>query len=429
MKKVPTQQVVLQKIVYGGQTLAELKDGKKVFVWGGLPGEKVEIEIFMNKKTWAEARVVSVIEKSKLRVEPEDPDSYLSTSPWQIYDYGYENELKESLITEQFKQHGIKLELAEFSAPEEYLHYRNKVEFSFWWDNDTEQLDLAFFKRGTHFKQPVDGTSLAKSCINQAAVKVRDYLRESGAEARDLKTLILRCSQEDTVIAQLYVKEEAFKLKPKHEELGLAGISVHFSNPKSPASIITKTLYESGAQQLSDTILDARYSYAVEGFFQVSIPMYESALEVMAKFVDKEAPLLDLYSGVGSIGLSLAGQNQSLTLVETDERCTTEAKANADLIKPDTKVIHARTETALEYIDSKSTVILDPPRSGLHEKVIDRILEVKPRTVLYLSCNPATQARDVALMKESYKISYAHGFNFFPRTPHIENLVVLASID
>lgn len=425
MKKFPNQTVTLQKVVYGGQTLAELEDGKKVFVWGGLPGETVEIEIFKSKKTWAEAKVVAVTDKSKSRIEPEDPYSYLSTSPWQIYDYNYENELKQTLISEQFEQHGIKLELAEFSAPEECLHYRNKVEFSFWWDNDTEQLDLAFFKRGTHFKQPVDGTILAKDCINQAAVKIRDYLRESGAEARDLKTLIIRCNQEDTVIAQLYVKEESFKLKPKHDELGLAGISIHFSNPKSPASIITKTLYESGAQQLSDSVLDVRYSYAVEGFFQVSIPMYESALEVMAKFVDKAVPLVDLYSGVGSIGLSLAGQDQQLTLVETDERCVTEAKANADLIKSETEVIHAKTETALEYIDGKSTVILDPPRSGLHEKVIDRILEVKPITVLYLSCNPATQARDVALLKESYKISYSHGFNFFPRTPHIENLVVL----
>lgn len=429
MKKIPNQIVTLQKVVYGGQTLAELDDGKKVFIWGGLPGETVEIEIFKSKKTWAEAKVVSVIEKSKLRIEPEDPDSYLSTSPWQIYDYKFENDLKRDLIVEQFEQHQINLKLDQYSAPDENMHYRNKVEFSFWWDNDTEQLDLAFFKRGTHFKQPVDGTSLAKDCINQAAVKVRDYLRQEKVQGRDLKTLIVRCNQEDTVIAQLYVKEESFSLKPNPDDLGVAGISVQYSNPRSPASVITKTLFESGAQQLSDSILDARYSYAVEGFFQVSIPMYEEALKTMSTFVDKMLPIVDLYSGVGSIGLSLADEGQVLTLVETDVRCVIEARANADLIKPNTEVVHAKTEDAVDYIDSKSTIILDPPRSGLHEKVIDRILEVKPKTVLYLSCNPATQARDIALLKESYKVIYAHGFNFFPRTPHIENLVVLAPID
>lgn len=429
MKNIPNQRVTLQKVVYGGQTLAELDDGKKVFVWGGLPGETVEIELFKNKKTWAEGMVVSVLEASKMRVEPIDPGSYLSTSPWQIYDYEFENDLKRDLIVEQFEQHDLKLELDNFSSPDENMHYRNKVEFSFWWDNDTEQLDLAFFKRGTHFKQPVDGTSLAKDCINKAAIKIRDYLRQEKAQGRDLKTLIIRCNQEDTVIAQLYVKEEDFSLKPNPDDLEVAGISVQYSNPKSPASVITKTLYEHGAQQLSDSILDARYSYAVEGFFQVSIPMYEEALKTMSTYVDKMFPIVDLYSGVGSIGLSLANEDQVLTLVETDERCVIEARANADLIKPNTEVVHAKTEDAIDYIDSKSTIILDPPRSGLHEKVIDRILEVKPKKILYLSCNPATQARDISFLKESYKVIYSHGFNFFPRTPHIESLVVLELID
>ncbi|MBP9739028.1 class I SAM-dependent RNA methyltransferase [Candidatus Saccharibacteria bacterium] len=427
MNDEQTETIVLQKVINGGQTLGELADGKKVFVWGGLPGETVIIRILKNKKTWAEGIVEEVIEASEHRVEAKDPQSYLSTSPWQIFEYDYENELKKDLIKEQFLQNDITLEVNEFSAPEEPYYYRNKIEFSFWWNKETDQLDLAFYKRGTHSRQAVDGTSLAKPCISEAAEKIRDYLRANKYQARDLKTLILRCDQEDTVIAQLYVKEKEFKIKVEHTEFGVAGFSVHFSNPKSPASVITETLLVSGAQSLSDTILGARYSYAVDGFFQVSIPEYEQALEVIDQHIDHEKPLIDMYSGVGSIGLSLADEGQKLTLVEVDERCVIEARANAAMIKPDTEVVLASSETALEHIASDATVILDPPRAGLHEKVVAELISKKPQTIVYLSCNPATQARDVALLQDTYEISYVHGFNFFPRTPHIENLVVLTA--
>jgi len=453
MKKTIVEEVVLEKIVYGGQALGKLSSGKKVFVWGGLPGETVKAKIIKNKKSFAEAVVIEVVMQSKNRVEPKDPESYLSTSPWQILDYNYENELKKELIIDQFSQHGVDLKLNNYTAPEEPYYYRNKVEFSFWWNkpevissmsrdlldlstttndsvqDDGGQLDLAFFKRGTHTKQPVTKTSLARPEINTAAMVILEKLRANCIEARDLKTLLIRCNQKGSVVAELYVKDENLQFYESHEDLGIAGFSIHFSNPKSPASVKTKTLYTSGSTQLTDKILEHEYTYAVDGFFQVTIPIYESALKIMKKFIDTKSPLLDMYSGVGSISLSLASTEQLLTLVEVDERCVNEAKSNALKIKPDTKVILASSESATEYITGEETVILDPPRSGLHQKVIDRMLEVKPETIIYLSCNPATQARDISLLTRSYKIKYAHGFNFFPRTPHIENLIILQKIN
>lgn len=439
--------VEIEKIIYGGQGLATLEDGKKLFVWGALPGETVNVRVTKSKKSWAEGIAEEIVKPSAKRAEPRDPESYLSTSPWQILDYTYENELKKELITDQFTQHGIKLQLHDFTAPEEPFAYRNKVESSFWWSKspatkDTEELsaapegsaqdddgelNLAFFKRGTHTKQPVEGTSLAHPSINAAAIRIRDYLRAQNVEARKLKTLLIRCDQSGRVIAELYVKEKSFELKTSHTELGLEGFHIHFSTPKSPASVKTKTLHTSGASQLTDTIAGKPYTYAVDGFFQVTIPVYEAALLVMKQFVDHAKPLLDMYSGVGSIGLGLAEKEQALTLVEIDERCVNEAKRNAQAIKPDTSIIFASSEHALEHITGEETVIVDPPRAGLHQNVVERLLEVTPETIIYLSCNPATQARDIALLSEKYAITYAHGFNFFPRTPHIENLVVLKS--
>jgi len=428
MNKQITEIIKLEKFIYGGQALGQLSDGKKVFVWGGLPGETVKIQITKSKKNWAEAIVEEVITPAKERVVPKDPESYLSTSPWQILNYDYENKLKQELVTEQFAHHDIKLKLNSYSAPVDAYNYRNKVEFSFWWSNETNQLDLAFFKRGTHYKQPVDGTSLAQPEINEAAIRIRDYLRTKDVEARDLKTLLIRCNQKGEVIAQLYVKDDSFNLTPGHEELKIVGLSIHYSNPKSPASIKTKTLFTSGITQLTDTIFGHDYTYAVDGFFQVTLSMYEEALRIIKNHIPSEEPLLDMYSGVGTIGLSVVSKNQSLTLVEVDERCINEATNNAKGIKSDVNIVHASSESALENIAGKETVILDPPRAGLHQKVTEKLLETTPETIIYLSCNPATQARDIALLQTEYKISYAHCFNFFPRTPHIENLIVLKNI-
>lgn len=428
MQKI--EEVKLSKIVYGGQALGVMEDGKKVFVWGGLPGETVKIRITKSKKNWAEGIVEKVIDASKQRIAPEDPESYISTSPWQIFDYAYENSLKQELIVDQFAQHDVEIKLDDFTAPEEPYHYRNKAEFSFWWEKPEDgegQLDLAFYKRGTHTKQPVEGTSLAHPSINTAAIKIRDYLRANNVEARDLKTLLIRCNQQGDFVAELYVKEAKFPLAPNHDEFGVTGFGIFFSNPKSPASVKTKKLHTSGKGQLTDSVLGKSYNYAVDGFFQVTVPMYETALRTIQSSIDPKLALLDMYSGVGSIGLSIASDKQALTLIEIDERCVEEAKNNAKSIKPDTEVIFASSEAAVEHITGKETVILDPPRAGLHQKVIERLIEVKPKTVIYLSCNPATQARDVALLKDTYQITYAHGFNFFPRTPHIENLIVLTA--
>ena len=433
MKKQRSEAVKLTKIVYGGQSLGQLEDGQKIFVWGALPGETAQVEVIKSKKKYAEGIATNIITTSANRVEPKDPESFLSTSPWQIMSYDYENQLKQELIIEQFNQHGVSIELDDYTSPKEPYFYRNKVEFTFWWErtnpedekNQEGELHLAFYKRGTHTKQPVEGTSLANPVLNVAALKIRDYLRAQKIQARDLKSLLLRSNHKNEVVAELYVKEKDLKINWPHEDFGISGFSVHFSNPKSPANVKSKTLFSSGSNQLTDSILSKEYTYAADGFFQVNLNMYESALKVMAKHIDVKKPIIDFYSGVGSIGLTLADKTQELTMIEIDERCVKEAKANAKAIKPEAQVVLASSEFAVEHISQIATLILDPPRAGLHLKVIDQILSVEPKTLIYLSCNPATQARDTALLSQKYKVKYAHGFNFFPRTPHIENLIIL----
>lgn len=130
-----------------------------------------------------------------------------------------------------------------------------------------------------------------------------------------------------------------------------------------------------------------------------------------------------MYAGVGGIGLSVAGKE--VELVELDPASANMARENLVKSKLQGSVVEASTEKALDYITGKNTVIFDPPRAGLHAKVVERVLEALPPSVVYLSCNPATHARDLALLQDKYTIEQFEVYNFFPRTPHIETLAVL----
>ena len=423
-------QVTLEKIVGGGQAMGTLGDGRKAFVWGGLPGETVIIRVTKKKSKFVEGIIEEVVTPSKKRIAPTDPDGYLSTSPWQIMTFDAEQAYKSQLISEAFELHHVKLPIVPQVYSDNKLYgYRNKVEFSWYGDTDAtsgaETLDLAFFRRGGKGKIIVEGTSLAHPAINQLAREIRDLLHSKSVSARQLKTLLIRCSQEGKCAWQLYLKDELLDIISVREanELSAQGGEIIYSNPKSPANVITKRLAEFGDIVLSDTILGTPFRYATEGFFQVNIPIYEQALHDMQDWISSDKSTVDMYSGVGTIGLTIGGED--VTLVEVNEHAVREMHENIARLHKNATAILAPSEQALDYITSDKTIILDPPRAGLHQAVIDRLLEQTPSRIIYLSCNPVTQARDVALLLSKYKIAHIRGYNFFPRTPHIENLIVL----
>jgi 23S rRNA (uracil1939-C5)-methyltransferase len=145
----------------------------------------------------------------------------------------------------------------------------------------------------------------------------------------------------------------------------------------------------------------------------------------MKQWVNKDKPTVDLYSGVGTIGLTIGGDK--VIMVEINENAVNETRRNIKTSSNNksAKVVLSSSESALEYISSDATIIVDPPRAGLHMDVIEKLLVESPERIIYLSCNPVTQARDVALLSEKYGILYHRGYNFFPKTPHIEHLVIL----
>ena len=495
MKQPQYTTLTLEKIVGGGQTLGTLEDGRKAFVWGGLPGETVTIRITKKKSHFVEGVVSDVAVASPERVAPLDPASYLSTSPWQIMTFDAEQHYKAALIEEAFELHNIVLpDPIDVYTDGETSHYRNKVEFSWFGskkptnidhakrvvresehqEESAEQifadaesqrqdpslatyverpeaerttgagsaddmLDLAFFMRGSKGKIPVDQCSLLPEPMMRLALAIRDLLQTKPLTARNLKTLLIRSDQQGNCVWQLYLKDELPDIITPAEAAALpaSGGELIYSDPRSPASRITKRLAAFGDVVLTDTVLNVPFRYATEGFFQVNIPVYEQALRDMKEWVQTAAyseeagmsklsgSLLDLYSGVGSIGLTIGDNN--VTLVEINEDAVREMKRNITALGRETSAcaVLAPSEKALDHITPDALIIVDPPRAGLHADVIAKLLETSPERILYLSCNPVTQARDVALLGEIYGVRAHRGYNFFPRTPHIEHLVIL----
>lgn len=411
------QEVIIEKLVHGGQGLATLDDDRKVFVWGALPGEKVAIRLIKNKKSYAEAIAEQVIQPSPLRIAPRE-SNYLATSPLQIVGIATENDYKTRIIQELFVQAHVPIPDFTVQSTGDDWHYRNKMEYSFW--GDDAGLHLALHNRGSHQKTIVQGSELALPALDEGARAVLDSLRKLDIRAGELKTIIVRCSQKGAVAVSLFTKRTGFPELTLPE--GIQGMRVYHSNPKSPASVPTKLLYEIGDVTLTDTLLGMLFTYDVDSFFQVNIPIFEKALAAIREYGAAD-DVTDMYAGVGSIGLSVA--TREVELIEVDAATAAMARLNAQKSGIDAEVVEAPSEKVLDYIVGKKTVIFDPPRAGLHDKVVAQTLAVRPPKVIYLSCNPATHARDLALLQPGYKITHFAAYNFFPHTPHIETLAVL----
>ena len=407
--------IKIEKFIPGGQALGTDESGKKIFFWNALPGEEVvEYEITKNKSHYAEAIATKIENQSDYRIRPHD-DCFLSTSPWQILDYHYELSEKQSLVVEMFREHGIDIPTPEISTDGHDYHYRNKMEYALYWDKDTGKISPAFHARGSHRKVPITKSSIERPELFNAAVKIITDLNARHEEARKYQSLLLRCNQAGEVSGGLYENGKPHPIFPN----------------------------------LTDTILGHEYSYSPNGFFQINLPVYEMALTEIKKHIMTDK-VLDLYAGVGTIGLSVA-RDRELTLVEVDKfafgemckniaiedspRLTRSGFSEASPVTTGRServrngnilALLAKSEDITNHITPDQTVILDPPRAGCDIKLLDKILETKPHTIIYLSCNPATQARDVKILQNCYKITHVQTFNFFPHTPHIENLIVLS---
>jgi len=409
---------VFEKIGYDGVSIGKYNK-KKVFAWGILPGEKAKIRITKKRRNFIQGELLEVLEKSSHR-KKELEAHYLSCSPWQTFDYNYQIELKKNLLQEIYLKFAkTEIQLENFFPSQKKFGYRTKIEYSFMEEN--EKQFFAFYKR-ENFREKIkliDGCKLMSEHANRIAYTVLEEINKQ--KIKDLKTLIIRKSQryKDMHVSLLtWNRNQKFNFENK----GLSGFSFVYSRKESPASTFDEILQERGLQYLREKILELEVKYHYTSFFQNNIELFEKALQIMRENSQTFEKIVDLYAGVGVIGLALADFGKEILSIEIDKTATEYAEANAESndIKNFRAVNLASEKIPLEILEKTDLLILDPPRSGLHKKVIKLILKTKPKNIFYLSCNPVTQARDFSFLKEKYNAKKFYGFDFYPNTPHIE---------
>ena len=414
-----------KKIVGEGKALGR-SEGKVVFCYGVLPEETARVRTTFEKRNFAEAELLEIITPSPKRVAPRE-DHYLSCSPWQVMEYGFQCETKKALIEDLLYQTTKEtVRLDKFYPAKETFGYRTKIEYSF--TGEPGNLSFAFHNRGNYREKYLlpEGCALMSPGANAAALKVLETINRLKLTTADLKTLIVReAKKPGSRVAALYLKRQDIEL-PEEIAEGLDGFLAVYSNPLSSVSQNDGLLKSWGNDFVTEELPGGKFSYGFDCFFQNNMELFAEALAEMRAAAFKCGKLVDLYSGVGVIGLSLRDLADRVVAVEASPSSAKYAALNAEQngARNFEMVCSLSEKTEDGLFDGTDVLVLDPPRAGLHNKVIKRILEILPKKIIYLSCNPITQGRDAAFFLEKYKLVRSAGFDFYPNTPHAETLMV-----
>ncbi len=402
--------------------------GRKLYIWGALPQEEVEVKIIKRKRRYYEAIVENVLKPSPFRIESRE-EHFLSCSPFQILQEDKEAEFKKDLAVKFFQEEtGVDISDAGLVDAPEYWGYRRKVEYSTVDQNG--KISLAYHLRGRKEKQAIDACLLVDPRLNEKINLLLQKLQEKGFSADMIKTIMGRSNEEGEILIGVftYLNKQNFEKKFADFELDLdvKGLQIFYSTPLSPASIPTDLIYSQGKFFLEEEFEGLKFSYGFFSFFQNNWQVFKKILADIEKFVDEDSEIVDFYAGVGVIGISLSKKAGKVELVEINKEAVEYAKKNICKNQiGNVAVFNSPAEAALEFIKRGKVVILDPARSGLHKRILKRLNQEKPRKIIYLSCNLKTQAEDILFLLQNYRVSFVKFYNMFARTPHLESLVIL----
>ncbi len=433
----------ISDIVNTGHGIGTDKLNNHIYVLGAFPGDIIIVEIYKKLDKIYYGKLISILKPSIDRVfTPNKEPFFDSNAPWKHISFEAENKYKIKIINELYANILYKDIIKKFySKPKNEIGYRNKVAYTFL---DTKKgLKFALYTRGIGDKKKIEQkeNSLAHPLIEKVGKLFLNFLNQKKIKSKQLKYLILRYSfSTNTISAYLLLPETNRKKLPiKKKDLDrfiknnnqIQGIIVAHSDPKIRSSISDKTFYNIGDTDIKEKILDKKYIYHPSLFFQINPIDFKQILcdlrEQIKKINGKEnTQLLDLFAGVGIIGIELSDLVHDVRGIELSSLSKEYAIKNSKVNKiRDFSFYESNVNDVLEYIKKEQILIIDPPRHGITQKTIDRITEQKPEYILYVSCNPETQRRDYEKIKNIYNIIFLRGYNLFPKTHHIESLIVL----
>lgn len=448
-----------------GVAVGKTEEGKTVLVSGAVPGDVVNARVKKAKSKYFEAEAVEILERSPYRVEPKCIHfGVCGGCKWQNLSYEKQLDFKESEVVNNIRRIGgvDGFETLPILGSDEQYFYRNKMEFSFsdsrWLTldevNSTENIDdknaLGFHIPGMWSKiLDLKECWLQEDPSNEIRLAVKQYAEENNLEFFDVKnqegflrTLMMRqtLQGEWMVLFQMFREEKENREKlfdflllkfPQIKTL------VYAINPKQNDSIYdldVQTYFGEGF--LMEEMDGLKFKIGPKTFFQTN---YKQALNLYRKtleFADLKGDevVYDLYTGTGTIAQYVARNAKQVIGIESVQEAIDAATEHAKLngltnctfYCGDMKEVF--TEEFLESHPKADVLITDPPRDGMHQKVVEQILKLAPERIVYVSCNSATQARDLALMKDMYRVVKILPVDMFPQTHHVENIALLELI-
>jgi len=430
-------ELTIDTLAYGGAGVART-DGYVVFVSGAVPGDRVRAVIGKRKRSWAEARTVEILAPSPDRVAAvaDHPGA-----PWQVLPYERQLEVKAAQVDDALRRIG-RLDgyaLEEIVPAVQTWRYRNKLEYSFGTDSSSGALQCGFHAPG-RWDEIVALTDcrLASEASNAARERIVGWCREQGLSAYDrrsgvgaLRNLVIREGRRTGAIQARLVTSA--KVTLDRESLiaaagPLDGLLWTRQDSVGETTQGGETELLAGSERFDEVLGDLTVRISSEAFFQTNTEMAEQLYELAIEYARPGGfdRVYDLYCGIGTIALSIAPRVAEVWGLELVPEAIADAIANARANEIDnTKFFAGDVRLALrelaETAGRPDVLIVDPPRSGLSQKVVRRIIETSPKRIVYVSCNPTTLAPNAAqLVEAGYRLERVRPVDMFPQTPHIE---------
>jgi 23S rRNA (uracil1939-C5)-methyltransferase len=451
----------IEKAASQGKSLGKHND-KVVFVSGVVPGDLVDVQVTKKRKSYLEAKAIKIHEYSEERSEPFCSHfGVCGGCKWQNMQYQFQLKYKEQQVIDQFTRLGdleVKEWLNIIPAPET-KNYRNKLEFTFsnrkWLTLEEIRSDEEISDRnglGFHIPGAFDKVVDLKECHLQGSLSndIRLFVKEFTSEnnytyfdLRDQHGLLRNLMIRNSTIGEVMVVVVFYENDKDKIQALLTAIKEKFPEVSSLMYVLNEkkndSLFDqdfilfSGKDHIIEQLGELQFKIGPKSFFQTNSKqansLYNAAIE-FAAITDKDI-VYDLYSGTGTISNIVARKAKKVIGVEQIEEAVLAARENSKLNEIENTTFYAGdTKDVLNKDFFKKhgrpdVIIVDPPRAGLHEKVVMEIIKAAPERFVYISCNPATQARDLALMKEEYKIEKVQAVDMFPQTHHVENIAYL----
>jgi 23S rRNA (uracil1939-C5)-methyltransferase len=432
-------ELTVDSLAHGGNGVAR-RDGYVVFVAGAVPGDRVRAVVGKAKKAYAEARTVEIVAPSPDRVPPvaDHPGA-----PWQVLPYERQLAEKAAQVDDALQRIGrlSGYELEPIVGAEQIWRYRNKLEYSFGTGPDDE-LVCGFHAPGRWNEiVPMADCKLASERSNAVREQVLAFCRTAGLPAWDrrdqrgvLRNLVVREGRRTGQIqARLVTSPAKLDVDGLVEAVDCDGLWWTQTADLGESTAGGETTLLSGAPQLVERLGGLDFLISPEAFFQTNTEMAERLYAVTTEYAALRGHerVFDLFCGIGTIALTLAARARAVIGVEIVEAAVADALANARL----NEIANARfyagdirlaLRELVEREGRPDVAVVDPPRAGLSQKVVRRIVEAAPSRIVYVSCNPTTLAPNAAqLVAAGYRLVRVRPVDMFPHTPHIECVALL----